>query len=309
MRLKELFKNYLENCWRRWSRSSCLNKKTCILAFQEFLERAEIKEPEEIQTRHVLEFQKARSEYRNRYGKQDQAQVQNRYLGEVKGFFKYLKQSGELIRDPSEEVDYIKIPLRLPKDALSLREMKRFLKVADGNTERGYRDRTILELFYSTGLRRQELLSLKVQDLDLEEGLLRVIGKGDKERAVPIGRVAGEYLKNYLHHIRPKLSGGRENDTLFLSLNGKPFGRGGLEKLINHCHKKSGIEKKITTHTFRRSCATGMIRNHANVMHVRSLLGHSSMDAIQSYVDLTIMDLKKEHRKTHPREISQDKTV
>ena len=102
---------------------------------------------------------------------------------EVKGFFRYLKQSGDLIRDPSGEVEYIRVPLRLPKDALSLREVKRFLKIPDEHTERGFRDRTILELFYSTGLRRQELLSLKVQDLDLEEGLLRVIGKGDKERA------------------------------------------------------------------------------------------------------------------------------
>jgi integrase/recombinase XerD len=280
-------------------------RKYHLKKFYDFLLTCSVMDINDIRRQHVIEFQKETSQCLNQYGKQDSPDMLNRYLASVKMFFKFLKREGIIIHDPTDEVEYMKVPKRLPLEALSYKEIKKILNTPDTSSLMGYRDRTMLEVFYSSGIRRGELRTLKLKDTDFEGGYLRVIGKGDKERVVPLGKEPCRYVENYIKGIRPYLLNGKESEYLF-------FGRGGrlmtdqlLQLMIRRCLKKAKIKKPVTFHTFRRSCATGMIRNNANVMHVKALLGHDSMDAINRYVDLTIVDLKKEHKKCHPREKNQ----
>ena len=305
MRISEAIERYLEDFRRKRSPLSALEKEVNLKAFREFMQIKGIENVEEVLREHIAEYQRYRAEYKNRYGRLDQPGVQNRYLQIVQLFFRYLRREGILVSNPSEGIDFMRVPRRLPKAALTYGEMMKLLRKVDDGTNTGYRNRTILELFYSCGLRKQELLDMRLNDIQWEEGLIRVKGKGDKERIVPAGKTAWKYLETYVNHIRPDCLKGREEEKVFVSSNGKPIGRGGIETMLKKYYHLSGLKKKVTTHTFRRSCATGMIRNHANVMHVRALLGHSSISAIQSYVDLTSQDLKKEHKKTHPREKSE----
>jgi integrase/recombinase XerD len=249
-----------------------------------------------------MEYQKYRKNQINHKGKHDEIEVQNRYLEAVKLLYVYLKKEGYVIHNPAQDIDYARIPVKLPKSALTHKEMSNFFKQVNTSTLLGYRDRTIFEVFYSSGIRRNELRNLELKDTDYEGGYLRVIGKGDKERVVPLGKVACKYVENYIRGIRPILLKDKESKYLFISAHAKQFTSSGLDVLVEKYAKRSSIKKKITTHTFRRSCATGMIRNNANVMHVKGLLGHSSMKSINRYIDLTIPDLKKAHQKTHPRE-------
>jgi integrase/recombinase XerD len=270
--------------------------------FFAFLETLSVRDALDVRQSHITEYRKYRKQYRNQFLKQDAPDTQNRYLACIKKFFAWLKREGEIVYDPASEIEFMKVPKRLPKQALTVREVKKIFSVIDTGTLLGYRNRTMLELFYSSGIRRKELRFLKVKNVDFEEGFLRVIGKGDHERVVPLGKAACRYLETYLKGVRPHLLGSYESDLVFFGRYGKAFTNPPLDKMLQGYVQKAKLTKPVTFHSFRRSCATGMIRNNANVMHVRQMLGHTSMEAIQSYIDLTIVDLKKAHQKTHPRE-------
>ena len=270
--------------------------------FLHFLEDYDLATIQDISTQHIQEYQKYRYTYRNRYNRQDDPRTRNLHLSSIKCFFYYLKRDGFIITNPLEQVPYAKEPKRLPKTALTNTEMKQLLKQPDTKTPIGYRDRTILEVCYSTGIRRLELLNLNVTDVDTEEGHIRINqGKGGKDRIVPMGKIACKYLETYIKGIRPSTAN-KEDQALFISLKRNRLSKNGLDRIITKYAKQSGIEKHISTHTFRRSCATEMIKNKANLMHVKEILGHSSMETIQKYCNLTIIDLKEAHRKHHPRE-------
>lgn len=271
--------------------------------FFEFLKGYAIQGITDIHREHILEYQKHLHYSQNQYGRAHQVRYRNRHLAVIKSFFKYLKQVGYVIRDPSNESQYAKEPKTLPKPALTNPEMKKLLKMPDTNTILGYRDRAILELLYSTGIRKQELLNLRLEEVDTEEGFLRVnLGKGAKDRVVPIGKIACKYLETYIKGIRPLIFKAKDKTALFISKRGNPLSKNGLGEIIGKYAQESGLQKHITTHTFRRSCATEMIKNKANLMHVKELLGHNSMDTIQAYCNLSIVDLKEAHQKCHPRE-------
>lgn len=271
--------------------------------FFEFLKSYTIQDISDITPDHIVDYQKHLHYTQNHYGRTHQVRYRNRHLAVIKSFFKHLKQVGALLRDPAEEAQYAKEPKTLPKPALTNPEMKKLLKTPDTNTILGYRDRAILELLYSSGIRRSELLNLKLEDVDTEGGFLRInLGKGAKDRVVPIGKIASHYLETYLKGIRPLIFRAKDHETLFISKKGNPLSKNGLGEVIGKYAKESGLERHITAHTFRRSCATEMIKNKANLMHVKELLGHSSMDTIQAYCNLSIVDLKEAHQKCHPRE-------
>ena len=137
----------------------------------------------------------------------------------------------------------------------------------------------------------------------IRRDILRVnCGKGQKDRVTPIGKIACQYLETYIKGIRPLLNFKKEANVLFLSQRSRELGKSTLDELIKKHARKSGLDKPVSTHTFRRSCATEMIKNKANLMHVKELLGHQSMETIQAYCSLAIQDLKEEHKKHHPRE-------
>lgn len=227
----------------------------------------------------------------------------NTHLQAVKTFFSVMRQEGYLVGDPARDVPFAKVPQTLPRSVLTKEEMRKLLDAPDTGTAVGYRDRAMLEVLYSTGLRRSELLALRPDDVDTQDGYLRVNqGKGGKDRVVPLGKVAGKYVENYLKVIRPQLLKGQVCPFLFLNQYGEPMGKDALTQLVHKHARAAGLTKRVTPHTFRHTCATLMMKNKANLRHVQELLGHGSLETTQVYTQVSAVDLKEAHQKFHPRE-------
>lgn len=254
--------------------------------------------------------------------------TQNNRLKSLKSFFLYLYENGFLPGNPAKDIAFAKLPKRLPRSMLGTAEMKKLLKMPDIRTVVGYRDRVMLEVLYSSGLRASELINLQLTDVDYNDGYVRVnAGKGNKDRVVPIGKIACRFLENYIKSVRPALSSckrvegpalssckrvegpqlAREarDNNLFLSYTGARLDVCTLGRVIKQYASRAGFKKRITTHSFRHTCATLMLRNKANIRHIQEMLGHASLDTTQIYTSVTIADLKAAHSKCHPRE--QDK--
>jgi integrase/recombinase XerD len=189
---------------------------------------------------------------------------------------------------------------RLPK-VLSIEEVELLLRQPDTSNPLGVRDRTMLELLYATGMRVSELISISIEDVNLEMGYLRCIGKGSKERIVPIGSVAIHYLKNYIEKSRKEILNGKELSILFLNSQGKSLTRQGFWKIIKKYSKRAGIDKTITPHTLRHSFATHLLENGADLRAVQEMLGHADISTTQIYTHITRNKIKEVYDKTHPR--------
>src|SRR5208337_199271 len=232
---------------------------------------------------------------------------QNTGLKAVKSFFRFLAENDDLAADPARSVAYARMPRRLPRSILSPTEIRKLIHAPDTSTVLGYRDRTILEVLYSSGIRREELLNLLLSDVDYMQGFLRInAGKGNKDRVVPIGRIACRYLENYIKSVRPALIRDPYNNHLFLSMRGTGASAAMVDVLIKHYVRKARIKKNVSPHTFRHTCATLMLRNKANVRHIQELLGHASLNSTQIYTHVSITDLKEVHSKCHPREKDEE---
>jgi len=221
----------------------------------------------------------------------------------LKTFFGWLHVQGILPHNPATALEYARLPQELPRQVLTPGEACRVLERIDTTTPVGYRDRTIMEVFYATGIRCQELIDLCVPDVNLEEELLRINkGKGNKDRVVPLSRIACRYLETYLKAVRPELMRRRGEDRLFLSWRGRPLHRVNLIKLVTAHAKAAGLKKHVTCHIWRHSCATHLLKNDANLRHVQEILGHGCLSTTERYLHLNIDDLKAAHRRFHPRE-------
>ncbi len=218
-------------------------------------------------------------------------------------FFKYLEDSGTILLNPAEHIKEPKIEKRLPRSILSEDEVKRILAQPKLGTGSGARARALIEVLYSTGIRLEELMNLTIFDCDLQGGLIRVKGKFSKDRVVPLGRHAVEFLKEYVMRIRPGQTGkNKAAKNLFLSRFGEPLSKQVIELMVRNYAKKAGINKKVTPHTLRHTFATELIRNGADITAVRKMLGHSSLSATNIYIRVAGSDVKNTHVESHPRE-------
>jgi integrase/recombinase XerD len=223
-------------------------------------------------------------------------------LCNVKGFTAFLKAKDYLFADPAEALDVPKQPRRLPRAILSPTEINKLMAAADMRTHRGYRNRILLEILYDTGIRRAEVSGIKLADLDLDGGYIRISGKGDKDRVVPVSaRVCG-LIRNYLLFIRPALIQGDDPGHLVVNRWGKRLDPNGVWAVVNRCAKLAGIKKRVSTHSLRHACATHMLKNGAPVRHIQEMLGHASINTTQIYTRVTINDLKQVHAQYHPSE-------
>jgi integrase/recombinase XerD len=228
---------------------------------------------------------------------------QNRVLSTVKSLFRFLHEETLIARDPAAALEYAREPQTLPRNILTPQEARRIIEAADTGTVLGYRDRTILEVLYATGIRKLELMNLTLADVNLEEELLRINGgKGAKDRVVPLTAVAASFLESYIKGVRGTLLHGRRSDRLFISLRGRPIARNTLGELVTKYARRARIKKNVTCHLWRHSCATHLLQNRANLRHVQEMLGHRSLATTERYLHLTITELKEAHRKHHPRE-------
>ena len=225
-----------------------------------------------------------------------------RKIAALKSFFGFLTENGMIPEDPTQSLGSLRVGRSLPK-CLSEEEVTRLLDVASqSGTNEGQRDATILELLYATGLRVGELVSLNLQNVDLDESYIRCWGKGSKERIVYLYPKALSELKNYLSKARVALLGSQKGQTaLFINHRGQRLTRQWVWNILKTYGEKAKIPQRITPHTLRHSFATHLLQNGASLRHVQELLGHSSISTTQVYTHLTDNYLHREYEKSHPR--------
>lgn len=228
------------------------------------------------------------------------ANSMNRSLAALRGFYKFLLVEKALEESPLANIELARVWMRLP-DALSREEMSRILAQPGQQTPSGLRDAAIMELLYATGLRISELTSLTMSGVNWQVGFVIVMGKGSKERVVPIGKTAYDCLRRYVDESRPRLLKSMSTDVLFLSRFGRAFSRQGLWKMIVAYAKKAGLEKNVHPHTFRHSFATHLLAGGADLRAVQAMLGHADISTTQIYTHVTKDRLKEIHSRYHPR--------
>ena len=255
---------------------------------------------------HIESWQRHLVARKTRKGFPLKARSINKKIESVKGFFKYLVEFGFMQKQTAEILRYLKEPQVLPTGVLENREMKKMFRKIDTSSMAGYRDKAILELMYSCGLRAGEIVNLDVRNIDLTHKLAKVRGKGNKERMVPVGKTAIRHLETYIKAVRPFMLLAGSEEALFINSRGTRLQYHTLRLIIKEHADNANLKEHITTHSFRRSCATELIRGGANLYHVKELLGHEDLQSLKHYTKLTITDLRKTHAKYHPRE--QDKS-
>ncbi len=223
-----------------------------------------------------------------------------RALSSVRMFFRFMVSEGVIATTPARLVETPKLPIRLP-GIMSPEEVDQLLKQPDPVTPAGARDRAMLELLYATGLRVSELTGLRLQSLNLEAGFVRIIGKGSKERVVPMGDKAREALQQYLYGGRVALLGRRTSAFVFLNSRGRPLTRQGFWKLIKRYGRTGGIRGPITPHGLRHAFASHLLEGGADLRSVQIMLGHEDISTTQIYTHVTREHLKRLHEKHHPR--------
>jgi integrase/recombinase XerD len=223
-----------------------------------------------------------------------------RLLVSIRNFHRFLLQEKLSVIDPTENLDAPKLGHHLPK-TLSQPEVERLMNTPDVATEMGIRDKAILELLYASGLRISEIAGLELENVDLKVGYVRCLGKGGKERVVPVGKKALEFIKLYCASVRPGLlSEGRSTQILFISRRGGKFSRIGLWKMIKKYGRLAGVPK-LTPHLLRHSFATHLLEHGADLRSIQEMLGHTSIATTQIYTSVAKEGLKNIHKKYHPR--------
>ncbi|WP_345548342.1 site-specific tyrosine recombinase XerD [Microbulbifer aestuariivivens] len=235
-----------------------------------------------------------------RHRKGISARSSARALAALRGFFQYCLRQGLIREDPVALVENPKLPKPLPK-SLSEADVEALLEAPDLESELGMRDRTMLELLYACGLRVTELVSLRVSQVNLRQGVVRVTGKGRKERLVPMGEAAQSWLQRYLRDVRPLLLPPGQSDVCFPGRAGQPLTRQAFWYRIKHWALVAGIEKPLSPHTLRHAFATHLLNHGADLRVVQLLLGHTDLSTTQIYTQVARARLKSLHQQHHPR--------
>ena len=225
-----------------------------------------------------------------------------RRLASIKAFYRFLTAERYLRRDPAEVLEAAQKGLHLPK-FLSVQDVDKLLEQPNLGTLDGYRDKTMLETLYATGMRVSELVSVPLQNVDLKMQYVIVMGKGSKERMLPLGRTALKYLERYISVVRPQLLHGKPEGVqeLFVTSWGGPMTRQRVNELIEAYAKSAGIMKRVTPHMLRHSFATHLLNNGTDLRVVQELLGHADISTTQIYTHMDMERLREVYDKTHPR--------
>ena len=294
----ELFvKEYLAHLKleKNLSTNTVSSYKIDINTFVEFIKNKNINDPSRVTTENISRFFKLLKDMGL------SATSSARYFSSLKGFFLYLSRNKYILSNPIEKVSAPKISQKLPS-VLTVNEVEKILCLPDVENKLGLRDKAILELFYACGTRVSELINLKIGDLFLNEEIIRVFGKGSKERLIPIGSSAINWIKQYLVKSRPLLmKKSKSENYLFLNSRGSRLSRMGVWKIIDRYVKEAGIVKKVHPHTFRHSFATHLLEGGADLRAVQEMLGHADISTTQIYTHIDRDYIKQVHKQYHPR--------
>ncbi len=228
-----------------------------------------------------------------------------RMLSSLRRFYAYLIRQKQIEQDPVALVDSPRLGRKLP-DTLTENDVEQLLQAPDIRSAEGLRDRVLLEVLYASGLRVSELVNLRLQQLNLERGLLRISGKGNKERLVPLGEEAQQWLKKYLTSARAMILKKQQSDAVFVTRRGGAMSRQAFWYLIKRYAKQAGIGKKLSPHTLRHAFATHLLNHGADLRVVQMLLGHSSLSTTQIYTHVAKARLQALHQQYHPRNNNTD---
>jgi integrase/recombinase XerD len=265
-----------------------------LCRYFQFLQQKDIAKLQEVKPEVIIEYLVQIK------GEGLSANSMNRALAALRGFYKYLIQEKIIGQSPLANIELAKVWMRLP-DTLSKEEMNIILIQPGNQTAAALRDTAMLELLYATGIRVSELINLTMNSVNWQVGFLVVMGKGSKERIVPIGKTAYDCTRLYVDKARPQLMQKKITDVLFLNRFGTKFTRQGLWKIVIRYAKKAGLQKKVHPHTFRHSFASHLLEGGADLRTVQVMLGHADISTTQIYTHITRERLKEIHAKYHPR--------
>ena len=223
----------------------------------------------------------------------------NRHIVSIKNYFKFLERNNLIKSNPSLDITGLKTPKKMPR-ILSEDDINNLLDIPL-NDAYSYRNKAMLELMYSSGLRVSELLNLEVNNIDFNMNLVRVYGKGSKERIVPIDDIATAYLSDYINVYRNTLLKNKESDILFLNSRGDKLSRQGFFKILKEIAKLKGIKKELSPHTIRHSFATHLLNNGADLRSIQTMLGHENIETTQIYTHVSNNYVKENYEAAHPR--------
>lgn len=304
MEIKNLIQRYLQHLRVQGrARTTIRGAKYGLMDFSRFLDEVNVHVLADLNKDVLREYQQELAFRLTAKGTPLSLRSQGQLLGVVKGFCRYLRDKEYLLTDPADGITLPKKSRRLPRAILDPTEVKKLLAAPDMQTNRGYRNRIVLEVLYDTGIRAAEMAGVKVSDLDLVHGYLTVRhGKGAKDRVVPLSQRVCGLIREYILLVRPELVRGGDDGSLVVNRWGRQMTPLGVWAVVKRCAVLAGIRKNVSTHTFRHTCATHMLKNGAPIRHIQELLGHESLESTQIYTRVTINDLKAVHAKYHPGE-------
>lgn len=280
---------------RRLAENTVVSYKRDLSKYEDYLTKVEkIELFNKVNKIHILHF----LQYLKDNG--SSAKTIARHLASIRSFHQYLVRVRITDEDPTLHIETPKMERTLPK-VLALSEVEALLDAPKTNTPLGLRDKAILELLYATGIRVSELTNLNIDDVHLEMGFIRCIGKGHKERIVPLGKVAKEVIHEYIEKGRPELIKSEDPEALFLNHRGTRLSRQGFWKNLRQIAISASIQKELTPHTLRHSFATHLLENGADLRSVQEMLGHADISTTQIYTKVTKSRLKDVYKTYHPR--------
>jgi integrase/recombinase XerD len=275
--------------------------------FWGFCEALGITQARQVTRSVILNYQSYLFHYRKNDGQALAIGTQKHRLTDVSAFFSYLTREGHVAYNPASDLELPRKEYRLPKVILSAQEMESLLNVPDVKTPLGIRDRSMLETFYSTGMRRLELVRLNKQHIDFERQLVQIEqGKGKKDRFVPIGDRALAWVEKYLVEVRPMLCPSINEPALFINQEGRRINPTRLGVRVHEIFKQANLGKTGGCHIFRHTFATVLLQNGCDLRHIQAMLGHASLETTQIYTHVAITELQQAHRKYHPARMPEE---
>ncbi len=303
-----LLEKHLEDLrLKNYSEYTVKNRRVHIGMFLVWAVGRGISEPVEV-TRTVLErYQKHVFDYRKANGEPLGFSGQHDRIVPLRVWFRWMARQHYILHNPASEIELPRTPQRLPKAVLTASEAERILLQTDIHDTLGLRDRAILETFYSTGMRRLELATLKLWDLDLERATATIrLGKGKKDRFIPLGDRCAAWIAKYVAESRPALISEPDDKTVFLSNAGEPFSLDHLSSLVRGYVDAAQIGKRGACHLFRHTMATLMLEGGADIRFIQAMLGHADLKTTQIYTHVAIRRLQEIHRATHPAKLERE---
>lgn len=291
----DLLDGFIDHLWLEdgLSKNTLVSYRLDLAQFAEWLEKVENKPLISASQADIQQYLAVRFP-------QSKPRSISRLIASLRRFYRYCLRESLLTTDPTEQIDSPKLPRALPK-SLNEDEVEALLKAPDIHEPLGLRDRAMLEILYASGLRVSELVGLKVTEVSLSEGVIRVTGKGSKTRLVPMGELAVEWISRYLRESRPEILQKRLSDSLFVTQRGSAMTRQAFWYLIKRYALLAGISKPLSPHVLRHAFATHLLNHGADLRVVQMLLGHSDISTTQIYTHVARERLKQLHSMHHPR--------